>query len=90
MLFLAVLSLFGKQPVKEDAINLVKATVLKMSADPVGTIDRINTKDAEFLVKDLDNLYVFIYDENINMIAHPVKTQNIGKNCRKSNNNILD
>ena len=77
LLFSAALA---KVPEKEDAVRLVEYTTEQIAIDFTGVVSKINAGDGEYLIKDYENLYVFIYDEDLNMIAHPVKTKLIGKN----------
>jgi len=72
-------TLLARTPNHDDAVKLVQTTVEQLKKDPAAVIQRINEKDPDFLIKDLENLYVFVYDENINMLAHPVKPQSVGK-----------
>jgi len=69
----------ARTPNQDDAIKLVQNTVEQLKKDPAAVILRINQKDPEFVIQDLESLYVFIYDENLNALAHPIKPKNVGK-----------
>lgn len=79
LLLICFSTLLAKKPNHDDAVKLVQNTVEQLKKDPASVISRINQKEPEFLIKDLESLYVFIYDEDINMLANPVKPKNIGK-----------
>jgi len=82
VLLLAFSLLQAKEPAKDDAVKLVKNAVEQLKKDPAGVIGRINQKDPEFMVKELENLYVFVYDEDLVMLAHPLKPLNVGKSWK--------
>ncbi len=66
---------------KEEVLASVEMTAEAMKKDAPGTIAKINASEHPFVNKDNPSLYVFIYDGEVNMIAHP-KSSLVGKNFK--------
>ncbi len=62
---------------QDDVIALVNKAVALLEKDGDAALEVISTKDGDF---HHGSLYAFVYDEKVNMLAHPVKPQLIGKN----------
>jgi polar amino acid transport system substrate-binding protein len=69
------------EPTEQDAIKLVNDTVASLKSKAPETIGKINAGEAPF--KDAKNagFYVFVYDHELNMIAHPDKAL-VGRNLK--------
>ncbi len=65
----------------KQVIELVKTSVSAMKDDAAGTITKVNKGEHPFRNKDNAALYVFVYDEQLNMVAHP-KADLVGKNFK--------
>ena len=78
--FVAV-SAFGEGPSEKDAQKLVNDTVAAIKADAPGTIAKINAGAAPFKDPKDAGFYVFVYDTNLNMVAHPDKAL-VGRNLK--------
>ena len=89
MLSFVILSLIAGvlQPAVADGISesdvtgLVEQTVEALKADAAGTIEKINSAEHPYSNKDNGALYVFVYDKNVNMVAHP-KKHLVGRNYK--------
>ena len=66
----------------EKVIALVEQTAQAIEENVFQTLARINR--AEHPYKDQDNpaLYVFVFDTEVTLRAHPFKTENIGKSAK--------
>jgi len=62
---------------KEDAIALVNDAAVAVVKDKSAAITTINDKNGRFVKGEL---YVFAYDLNGSMVAHPINARLIGKN----------
>lgn len=60
-------------PTKEDAQKLVEETVVAVQKDAPGTFKKIMAGEAPFKNAQMPELYAFVYDHSITMIAHPDK-----------------
>lgn len=70
-----------KDSTSEEVIAIVDMAVEAMKADAAATIEKINASEHPFINKDNPALYVFVYDKEVNMIAHPNKGL-VGKNFK--------
>lgn len=70
-----------KDSTSEEVIAIVDMAVEAMKKDAPGTIEKINASADPFINKDNPALYVFVYDKEVNMIAHPNKGL-VGKNFK--------
>ena len=55
----------------EEVTAIVDMAAAEMTKDAPGVIAKINAGEAPFVSKDNPALYVFVYDKDVNMIAHP-------------------
>lgn len=63
---------------REQVIQLVDKTASDITADPAGTIAKIDSRAAPYLDKDHPELYVFIYDNNCTEVANASNPGNKG------------
>lgn len=61
----------GDGVTKEKVTQLVETTVTDLAADAPGTIAKINKGEHPYKDKDNPAAYVFVYDTEVNMVAHP-------------------
>jgi len=61
--------------------SLVKKTAGDIAKDAAGTIEKINASEHPYVDKDIKAFYVFIYDSEVNMIAHPNNSL-VGRNYK--------
>jgi len=64
---------------RQQVIELVERTVKDIVADAPTTIARINARSAPYLDNDNPELYVYILDENINVIANASNPKIVGR-----------
>ncbi len=64
---------------KKDVIAIVDKAVILLNQKGDEAIPVINKADGEY---DKGALYVFVYDENVTMLAHPVTNSLVGKNFK--------
>lgn len=55
----------------QEVTDLVDATATSIEADAAGTLRRINAGEAPFQDTEHADLYAFVYDTNLTMVAHP-------------------
>jgi polar amino acid transport system substrate-binding protein len=55
----------------QEVTDLVDETATSIEADAAGTLRRINAGEAPFQDTEHADLYAFVYDTNLTMIAHP-------------------
>lgn len=66
----------------EEVIALVKETRSAIEKDADQTFKRVTKGEHPYKNKDNPSLYVFILDTDLNVVAHPIKPQNVGKNLK--------
>ena len=83
LLLLAGMSpLFAEEKItKEQVSGLVAATVTDLEKDAAATIGKINKGEAPYKNAANPELYVFVYDLELNMVAHADKNL-VGKNFK--------
>jgi len=65
---------------KEKVIDLVNKTAVALSSDAPGTIADINAGKAPYRDPTDPELYVFVFDKNVTLLANAVNSANNGKN----------
>lgn len=65
-----------------DVMGLVNATAGDIAKDTPGTFRRINAGEAPYLDKENKELYVFVFDTNLTIVAHAANPLQIGLNTR--------
>ena len=65
----------------EEVTAILDLAAAEMAKDAAGVIAKINASEHPFVNKDNPALYVFVYDTEINMLAHPNKGL-VGKNFK--------
>lgn len=65
---------------KEQVINLVNITAAAITADAPGTITSINAGNTPYRSPTDPDLYTFVFDKSVNLVANAVNSANIGKN----------
>lgn len=76
-----VSSLTAQNVAKEEVVKLVEQTVTDIAKDAKGTFAKIAKKEELYVNKADPSFYVFVYDVDINMIAHPDAAL-VGKNFK--------
>ncbi|MDD5313243.1 MAG: transporter substrate-binding domain-containing protein [Dehalococcoidia bacterium] len=66
----------------DTVVKLVEKTAADITADAAGTIKKINAGEAPYLDKDNPQLYVYIYDTNVNEIANADNPAIVGRCLR--------
>jgi len=64
----------------EEVINLVNQTAADLAADASGTIQKINEGLVPYRSLEKPDLYVFVYDTDLNMVAHADNIRMVGEN----------
>lgn len=81
-MLLGSLAWAGEEDITEkQVIDLVNLTADAVAKDTKGTIDKINKGSAPFTDEKNKALYTFMYDPDVNMIAHP-QAGLVGKNFK--------
>lgn len=83
---------------REQIIQLVDKTAEDIVLDSKGTFAKINAAEPPYMDKDNKDLYVFVYDSNVNMMAYAANPSVVGMNLRgkpdvmgnKFRDNIVD
>ncbi|WP_319580779.1 transporter substrate-binding domain-containing protein [uncultured Methanospirillum sp.] len=65
---------------KEKVIDLVNKTAIALSSDAPGTIADINAGKAPYRDPTDPELYAFVFDKNVTLLANSVNSANNGKN----------
>ncbi len=68
-------------PTQKDAQKLVEDTAAALKKDASGTIAKINAGEAPFKDSKDAGFYSFVYDLDLNMVAHPDKAL-VGRNLK--------
>ena len=85
-IFMGVLLAFSSWAVAgsvtdEDIMGLVEQTAAEISTDAPGTTGKISNGEHPYKNKDNPAFYVFVYDTEVNMVAHP-KNKLVGRNYK--------
>lgn len=65
---------------KEEVIDLVNQTAADLARDAQGTIEKINAGLPPYRNAEKPDLYVFVYDTDVNMVAHADNIRMVGEN----------
>lgn len=80
-LSLLATTVFAQQATKEDAVNLVKKAAVLLQAEGDSALAKISDPAGEFYYKQ-KALYVFVYNKDCVILAHPYKKDLIGKSLK--------
>lgn len=72
---------FGAQT-DEEVVELVKKAKAAIEKNALQTFARINRAEHPYKNKDNPSLYIFVFDTDLNVVAHAIKTKVIGKNVK--------
>ena len=67
---------------KEEVIALVKQTRAAVEKNALQTLARVNRAEHPYKNKHNPSLYIFVFDTDLNVVAHAIKTKVIGKNVK--------
>lgn len=81
MLITASINVFGAQT-EEEVVALVKQTKEAIEKNALQTFARINRAEHPYKNKDNPSLYVFVFDTDLTVVAHAIKTKVVGKNVK--------
>lgn len=81
-LFLSALVTPAAAQTKEEVTALVKLTKANIEQNAPETLARINRAENPYKNKDNPSLYVFVFDTNLNVVAHAIKAKVVGKNVK--------
>lgn len=81
MLITASINVFGAQT-EEEVVTLVKQTKEAIEKNALQTFARINRAEHPYKNKDNPSLYVFVFDTDLTVVAHAIKTKVVGKNVK--------
>jgi len=62
----------------EDLVNLVQITIEGLQSDVNGTITKINAGESPYVDSTNPDLYAFVYDTNVTLLANGVNPQTAG------------
>lgn len=66
----------------EQVVSLVKHTKAAIEKNALQTFARINRAEHPYKDKNNPSLYIFVFDTDLTVIAHAIKTKVIGKNVK--------
>lgn len=66
----------------EEVVALVKQTRAAIEKNALQTFARINRAEDPYKNAENPSLYVFVFDTDLNVVAHAIKTEVIGKNVK--------
>lgn len=66
----------------EEVMALVKQTKKAIEQNALQTFARINRAEHPYKNKDNPSLYIFVFDTDLTVVAHAIKTKVIGKNVK--------
>ena len=75
------MSAFSAQT-EEQVVSLVQQTRKAFEQDAPGTIAKINKAEHPYKNKDNPSLYIFVFDTDLNVVAHAIKAKVVGKNVK--------
>lgn len=67
---------------KEEIVALVKQTRSDIEKNAGATLGKITKGEHPYKDSKNPSLYVFVLDSELNVAAHPIKPQNVGKNLK--------
>lgn len=82
LLFLTVSINSSAAQTNEEVTALVKQTKAAIEKNALQTFARINRAEHPYKNKDNPSLYVFVFDTNLTVVAHAIKTKVVGKNVK--------
>lgn len=74
-------SAIGSQT-NEEVMALVKQTKSAIEENALQTFARINRAEHPYKNKDNPSLYIFVFDTDLTVVAHAIKTKVVGKNVK--------
>ena len=80
-LITASMNVFSAQTT-EEVIYLVKQTKTAIENNALQTLARVNRAEHPYKNKNNPSLYIFVFDTDLNVVAHAIKTKVIGKNVK--------
>lgn len=66
----------------EEVIALVQQTKQAIEKNALQTLARVNRAEHPYKNKDNPSLYIFVFDTDLTVVAHAIKTKVIGKNVK--------
>lgn len=66
----------------EEVVALVKQTKAAIEENALQTFARINRAEHPYKNKDNPSLYVFVFDTDLTVVAHAIKSKVVGKNVK--------
>lgn len=82
LLLLTISANFAVAQTKGEVTALVKQTKKAIEKNALQTIARINRAEHPYKDKDNPSLYIFVFDTDLTVVAHAIKTKVIGKNVK--------
>ncbi|MET0105675.1 MAG: cache domain-containing protein [Sedimenticola sp.] len=82
LILLAVSFTLSAAQTSEQVTSLVKQTRTAIEANALQTFARINRAEHPYMDAENPALYVFVFDTDLNVVAHAIKTKVIGKNVK--------
>ena len=82
LLLLALSANYAAAQSAEDVTSLVKQTSEAVGKNVLQTFARINRAEHPYKNKDNPALYVFVFDTDLTVMAHAIKSKVVGKNVK--------
>ncbi len=74
-------ALFAETITEQQVIDLVASTAAELTGNATATFEKINKGEAPYKSTTDPEFYVFVYDQDVNMLAHPTASL-VGKNFK--------
>jgi polar amino acid transport system substrate-binding protein len=82
LIILSVSSNLSAAQTTEEVIALVQQTRQAIEKNALQTLARVNRAEHPYKNKDNPSLYIFVFDTDLTVVAHAIKTKVIGKNVK--------
>ncbi|HEY5733238.1 MAG TPA: cache domain-containing protein [Gammaproteobacteria bacterium] len=82
LLLLGLTANFAAAQTSDEVTALVKQTKADIEKNALQTLARVNRAEHPYKNKDNPSLYIFVFDTDLTVVAHAIKTKVIGKNVK--------
>lgn len=82
LLLLAVAVTAHSEQTKEEVVALVQHSKAAVEENALQAFARINRAEHPYKDRDNPSLYIFVFDTDLTVVAHAIKTGVIGKNVK--------
>ena len=82
LLLLTLTANFAAAQTADEVTALVQQTKADIENNALQTLARVNRAEHPYKDKDNPALYIFVFDTDLTVVAHAIKTKVIGKNVK--------